>query len=65
MDPNYELHGLLEGLANMPGATKETGDLLEQLQRAVKEHHQILERQGDLIRRLREELKDVRRGDQP
>lgn len=49
----------------MPGITRETGDLLEELQRAVREHHQILERQTDLIRRLREDLKDVRRGDEP
>lgn len=41
-------------------ASNETDDLLEQLQRAADEHKRILERQSDLIRRLREELKDVR-----
>lgn len=65
MEPDPDLHGLLEGLAKMPGVTDETVDLLEELQRAVREHHRILERQSDLIRRLREDLKDVRRGDEP
>lgn len=34
--------------------------VLEELQRAVEEHERILARQGELIRRLRAELKDVR-----
>ena len=40
--------------------TRETGDLLEALQKAADDHKAILERQSELIRRLREELKDVR-----
>ncbi len=36
-------------------------DVLEQLQKAVQEHERILARQGELIARLRSELKDVRR----
>ena len=47
----------------MPGQNEETVDLLDELQRAIHAHHEILRRQGDLIRRLRDELKDVRRGD--
>lgn len=39
----------------------DTDDLLEELQKAADEHRRILERQSELIRRLREELKDVRR----
>lgn len=35
--------------------------VLEELQRAVSEHAKILQRQEALIRRLRDELKDVRR----
>lgn len=42
-------------------ASDETVDLLEELQRAADEHQRILERQSELIRRLRNELKDVRR----
>lgn len=38
----------------------DTIDLLEELQKAAEEHRKILERQSELIRRLREELKDVR-----
>lgn len=34
--------------------------VLEQLQRAVDEHSRILRQQEFLIRKLREELKDVR-----
>lgn len=39
----------------------ETDTLLEELQQAADAHKRILERQSDLIRRLREELKDVKR----
>lgn len=42
-------------------AIEETVDLLEELQRAAEEHRKILERQSELIRRLRSELKEVRR----
>lgn len=42
-------------------ATNETVDLLEELQKAADEHKKILERQSELISRLRDELKDVRR----
>lgn len=37
----------------------DTDALLEQLQRAADEHKRILDRQADLIRRLRQELKGV------
>lgn len=59
MDPN-QIHDLLEGLPTLP-KTNETDDLLEELQKAADEHQRILERQSDLIRRLREELKEVKR----
>lgn len=36
-------------------------DVLRELQAAVAEHEKILQRQEELIRRLRTELKDVRR----
>jgi uncharacterized coiled-coil protein SlyX len=39
----------------------ETEDLLEELQAAAEQHRKILERQSDLIQRLREELKGVNR----
>jgi dsDNA-specific endonuclease/ATPase MutS2 len=42
-------------------SAQDTVDLLEELQRAASEHRKILERQSELIRRLRNELKDVRR----
>lgn len=38
----------------------DTTDLLEELQRVADEHRKILERQSELISRLRDELKDVR-----
>lgn len=44
-------------------ASSETANLLEGLRKATEEHRQILERQAELIRRLREELKDVRESD--
>lgn len=39
----------------------EADSVLEELQAAVHEHERILARQAALIKRLREELKDVRR----
>lgn len=59
MDPD-ELIYVLKGVPTLP-ATSETDQLLEELQRAADEHRQILERQAELIRRLREELRDVKR----
>jgi hypothetical protein len=47
--------------------TRDGGDpgsgqgVLAELQKAVAEHERILQRQEELIRRLREELKDVDR----
>ncbi len=55
-----DLSHLLEEIPRMT-STHETVDLLEELQKAADEHKRILERQSDLIRRLREELKEVRR----
>lgn len=52
---------LLEGLPM--AKTRETDELLEELQRAADEHRRILDRQAELIQRLRNELKGVRRGD--
>jgi len=40
---------------------EETDALLEELQAAAEAHRRILERQSELIRLLREELKDVKR----
>ena len=42
-------------------ASDDTDDLLEELRRAAEIHKKILERQSELIRRLREELKEVKR----
>jgi len=39
----------------------DTEDVLAELQRAVQEHDRILQRQEELIRRLRDELKGVER----
>ena len=39
----------------------DTDDLLEQLQKAAEDHQRILERQAELIRRLRAELKEMKR----
>lgn len=58
MDPD-ELTYVLKGVQTLP--TTETDQLLEALQRAADEHRHILERQAELIRRLREELRDVKR----
>lgn len=57
-----DLHLLLKEIPAMTAADGkgDTGGLLEELQKAAEEHRRILERQSDLIRRLREELKDVR-----
>lgn len=43
------------------GVDCETGKLLEELQRAADQHQQILERQAELIKCLRDELKGVNR----
>lgn len=43
------------------GVDMDTGDLLEELQRAADQHQRILERQTELIKCLREELKGVNR----
>ena len=59
------IHLLLEGLMGAADRSPETEDLLEELQRAAMEHQRILDRQAELIRRLREELKDVSRRDKP
>lgn len=56
LDPD----ALLEGLSQLP-RTDETDGLLEELQRAAEEHQKILNRQAELIRKLREGLKDVKR----
>lgn len=39
----------------------DANNVLRELQEAVAEHEKILQRQEQLIRRLRDELKDVRR----
>lgn len=41
------------------GTDLDTEDLLEELQRAADQHQRILERQAELIKCLREELKGV------
>lgn len=58
------LHALLREIPSMVTNTDDAqgaDTVLEELQRAVQEHERILQRQGALIKRLREELKDVRR----
>lgn len=57
------LHSLLRDLPQMMSQEQrqESEDVLEELQHAVEEHERILARQADLIKRLREELKDVRK----
>jgi uncharacterized coiled-coil protein SlyX len=55
-----DLNQLFREIPNMPDS-EETDDLLEELQRAADEQQRILARQSELIRRLRAELKDVRR----
>lgn len=64
MADETELHKLLKEIPQMAAhgnASEEADSVLEQLQRAVEEHERILARQGQLIERLRRELKDVRR----
>lgn len=56
-----DLNHFLREIPGMSAKSKgDTLDLLEELQKAADEHQKILERQSELIRRLREELKDVR-----
>lgn len=55
-----ELASLMKEIPNMPDDGQKV-DLLEELQRAADEQARILARQSELIRRLRAELKDVRR----
>lgn len=55
-----DLGDLLGKLPSMK-KSRETDTLLEELQRAADEHQKILVRQSELIRRLREELKEVER----
>ncbi len=42
-------------------SSQDADNVLEQLQKAVEDHERILQRQAELIERLRRELKDVRR----
>lgn len=55
-----DVHELLKGLAMLIDRD-DTDDLLEQLQKAAEDHQRILERQAELIRRLRAELKEMKR----
>lgn len=43
------------------GDPGDASNVLRELQEAVAEHEKILQRQEELIRRLRDELKDVNR----
>lgn len=55
-----DLHSLLRDIPNMAGSLRDDSErVLEELQHAVEEHERILARQAELIRRLRQELKDV------
>jgi uncharacterized coiled-coil protein SlyX len=59
-----EVNDFLEGFTGMARESRsveDTDSVLEQLQMAVNEHERILQRQGELIKKLRDELKDVRR----
>lgn len=56
----HDLQSLLREIPNMSGVKRdETETVLEELQRAVREHEKILARQAELIAQLRRELKDV------
>jgi len=59
--PNaHSFQDMLRGVA-MLADPDDTDDLLEQLQKAAEDHQRILERQAELIRRLRAELKEMKR----
>lgn len=60
-----DLRSLLEDIPGMDTSKGDTVDLLEELQKAADEQARILARQSELIRRLRAELKDVRREPSP
>lgn len=58
------LHEFLKETTHMAasqGIPEAADSVLEELQKAVQDHERILARQAMLIKRLREELKDVRR----
>lgn len=52
---------LKEKMASGQAGGSGADSVLEELQKAVREHERILQQQELLIRRLREELKGVRR----
>lgn len=56
-----DMNRLLNDIADTGDGSDESDTVLEELQRAVEDQRLILARQGELIRRLRAELKDVRR----
>lgn len=58
-----DLGDLVKGAAEMAadGDEENADAVLEDLQEAIREHERILKRQGELIRRLRSELKGVGR----
>lgn len=56
-----DLSQLLNDMAVTGDSQDDDSDtVLEELQRAVEDQRRILARQGELIRRLRKELKEVR-----
>lgn len=65
MADEHELHSLLKETTQMAAqghvSSQDADNVLEQLQKAVEDHERILQRQAELIERLRRELKDVRR----
>lgn len=65
MPGDNELHKLVKETSQMAAqghvSEAEADAVLEQLQKAVEDHERILARQAELIERLRNELKDVRR----
>ncbi len=65
MADERELHNLLKETTQMAAqghvSNEDADNVLEQLQKAVEDHEQILRRQAALIERLRKEMKDVRR----
>jgi hypothetical protein len=57
-----DLHSLLKEIPQMSkDERKDSDNVLEQLQDAVRQQELILARQAELIERLRRELKDVNR----
>lgn len=57
-----DLHNLLKEIPQMSkDERKDSDNVLEQLQDAVRQQELILARQAELIERLRRELKDVNR----